>query len=193
VTLARELELLERYVAIQQARFSDRLRVSVRAAPDTLAASVPHMLLQPLVENAIRHGIAPREAPGAVTVEATRRGDRLRLVVRDDGVGFGRAPEGAGGRGVGLGLAGTRARLAHLYGDRCALEIADAAPTGTVVTVEIPFRTEAPERPSDRRPDPERSEGEGSPMLSTPSEVLRSAQDDGASSQPTAGAAGSAR
>ena len=140
VTLARELELLGRYVAIQQARFQDRLRVSVEADHETLRAVVPHLVLQPLVENAIRHGIAPRESGGAVWVRARRDGDVLRLLVQDDGVGYGRAPAS---QGSGFGLSGTRARLAHLYGERGVLRVDGDLPNGTLVTVELPFHTSA--------------------------------------------------
>lgn len=142
VTLANELELLERYTAIQLARFSDRLSVRVDVAPDALGAYVPQMVLQPIVENAIRHGIAPREAPGMLRIEAVRVDAKLRLVVRDDGVGFGAAPSPTAGKG--LGISGTRARLDHFYGAAGSLEIAPATPTGTVVTIELPYHTDAP-------------------------------------------------
>ena len=142
VALAREIELLGRYVAIQQARFQDRLRVSIEADPETLSAVVPHLVLQPLVENAIRHGIAPRESGGTVWVRAHRDGDVLRLLVQDDGVGYGRAPSSPGSGG-GFGLAGTRARLANLYGERGVLRVDGDLPNGTLVTVELPFRTSA--------------------------------------------------
>jgi two-component system, LytTR family, sensor kinase len=142
VTLANELELLERYTAIQHARFSDRLSVSIDAAPGVLSAYVPPMILQPIVENAIRHGIAPREASGTLTIEAARHGGMLRLVVRDDGIGFGRAPTST--RGKGLGISGTRERLAHLYGAQFRFDVAAATPTGTVVTIELPFHVDGP-------------------------------------------------
>jgi LytS/YehU family sensor histidine kinase len=142
VTLANELELLERYTAIQQARFSDRLSVSIDAAPGVLSAYVPPMILQPIVENAIRHGIAPREASGTLTIEAARCDGMLRLVVRDDGVGFGSAPTST--RGKGLGISGTRERLAALYGGQFRFDIAAATPTGTVVTIELPFHVDGP-------------------------------------------------
>jgi two-component system, LytTR family, sensor kinase len=162
VALAEELELLERYTAIELLRFPDRLRVDVRAGSEERGAFVPHMLLQPLVENAIRHGVAPRDAPGTVTVAAERCGEKLRLSVRDDGVGIGRAPTRAQALPVrangaesatsvargrlevgGLGIAHTRERLAAIYGSRFALDIAPNAPSGTVVTIDLPFRTSA--------------------------------------------------
>jgi two-component system, LytTR family, sensor kinase len=140
VTLADELRLLDQYMAIQRARFSDRLSFAVDAAPDTLGGYVPQMILQPMVENAVRHGIGPREAPGTVRVEACRLDGRLRLVVRDDGVGYGNAPPALHGNGV--GLRSTRARLEHLYGGAAAFDIRATSPDGgTVVTIEIPFHT----------------------------------------------------
>ena len=158
VPLAAELELLERYTAIELLRFPDRLRVDVRAGFEEREAFVPQMLLQPLVENAIRHGVAPRDAPGTVVVTAERCGGKLRLSVRDDGVGFGGARAALGrvngaasvasaafGRPDvgGLGLAHTRERLAAVYASGFALDIAPNAPSGTVVTIDLPFRTAA--------------------------------------------------
>ena len=139
VTLAAELRLLEQYMAIQRTRFSDRLTFSIHTAPEALGAYVPQMILQPIVENAVRHGIGPREAPGTIEVEATRQGGTLRLVVRDDGVGYGKGSPAL--RGNGVGLRTTRARLAHLYGERCMFDIRAASP-GTIVTIDIPFETD---------------------------------------------------
>ena len=108
VTLARELEYLKLYLSIEQLRFSDRLRVDFDVDPELLDAAVPHMSLQPIVENAIRHGVGPRATPGVIEIRARRAGDSLNVIVRDDGPGF-----RAGGteHGMGLGLANTRARL----------------------------------------------------------------------------------
>jgi sensor histidine kinase YesM len=100
------------------------------------------MLLQPLVENAIHHCIGPRESPGMVSVHAARANGTLRLVVRDDGVGYGAAP--ASLEGTGLGLRSTRARLTHFYGSGFAFDIRAASPTGTVVTIDLPFHSDAP-------------------------------------------------
>jgi sensor histidine kinase YesM len=98
------------------------------------------MVLQPFVENAIRHGIAPREARGTVDIRAERSNGRLKLTVRDDGVGFGTAPV-RGDRGKGIGINNTRARLAQLYGHDFVLDVAPNEPGGVVVTVELPYRT----------------------------------------------------
>jgi len=136
VTLREEIAFLAAYLEIEQARFEDRLRVEWAVDPTVLGAGVPHLLLQPLVENAIRHGIAPRPAPGTVWVRAARAAGAVRLTVRDDGVGLGHRAASGGG----VGLANTRARLAQLYGDAHALTVAPAPGGGTVVEVTIPFR-----------------------------------------------------
>lgn len=142
VTLEGELALLDQYVAIQRARFRDRLQFSVSASPEALGAYVPQMILQPIVENAIHHGIGPREGPGTITLSASRDQSILRVVVRDDGVGFGSAPTAL--KGTGLGLRSTRARLEHLYGTACTFDICAAEVGGTVVTIDVPFHTDGP-------------------------------------------------
>ncbi len=108
VRLREELEWLELYLKLQQMRFSDRLQVHVEAAPDTLDALVPNLITQPLVENAIRHGLAPRIAPGLITLSARRQGARLELQISDDGVGL--PDDWQRERQSGLGLANTEAR-----------------------------------------------------------------------------------
>jgi hypothetical protein len=135
VTLREELALVGRYFEIELARFGDRLSAAVDADPRSLEALVPRFLLQPLVENAVRHGIEQSAHPGRVEVHAERHGDALRLEVRDTGGGPGAAPSPR----KGLGLANTRARLHHLYGDRQRLELGPAEGGGTVARVEIPF------------------------------------------------------
>jgi two-component sensor histidine kinase len=138
VSLAKELELLAHYIEIQQIRFQDRLTVTFRIDPDARYALVPNLVLQPLVENAIRHGIAPRAAPGHVTVSALRRDGRLELNVIDDGVG--ENPRLDHRDGVGLG--NTRARLLSLYGDDHRFEAGGVSSGGFAVRIEIPYRTE---------------------------------------------------
>ncbi|HET7809594.1 MAG TPA: histidine kinase [Steroidobacteraceae bacterium] len=137
VTLARELEYLKLYLSIEQLRFSDRLRVDIDVDPDLLDAAVPHMGLQPLVENAIRHGIGARATSGIITIRARRAGDAMHVEVKDDGPGFDSA--GAPG-GMGLGLANTRARLRQLYGTSAELRVATAPEGGAVVTLVLPVR-----------------------------------------------------
>jgi two-component sensor histidine kinase len=134
-TLAEELDFLERYLAIEQVRFSDRLRPRIEIDPAIAGAAVPRFLLQPLVENALRHGIARRADAGALSVGAHREDADLVLTVRDDGPGLTSGAPAPGG----VGLANTRARLAALYGERGSLEIANAEGGGVVATVRLPY------------------------------------------------------
>lgn len=140
VTLRQELEFLDRYLEIEQMRFRDRLRVKQEIAPETLDARVPNFILQPLVENAIRHGIAPHAAPGLIEILASRRGDQLELQVRDNGAGL---PDGNHAPlKEGIGLANTRARLEQLYGTDHHFELSNAATGGLLVRILIPFQAE---------------------------------------------------
>jgi two-component sensor histidine kinase len=138
VTLAKELELLAHYIEIQQIRFQDRLTVNFRIDPDARYALVPNLMLQPLVENAIRHGIAPRAAPGHVIVTAAKRGNRLELSVVDDGVG----EKATRDHRDGVGLGNTRARLLSLYGSDHRFEAGGGSTGGFTVRIEIPYRTD---------------------------------------------------
>jgi len=135
VSLAEELELVRDYLAIEAVRFRDRLRPRVSAQPDVLDCLVPPLILQPLVENAVRHGISAVSTAGILEVSATRDGSRLRLVVRDDGPGLSAATKSPGS---GTGLRNTRERLAQLYGDGGLMSISDAPGGGTIVTIDIP-------------------------------------------------------
>jgi LytS/YehU family sensor histidine kinase len=116
-----------------------------------LDAQVPAMILQPLVENAIRHGIEPRKSAGVIALQAERRGDALHLSVRDNGVGLAAADESRQRQGI--GLANTRARLAELYGARGQLRLYNGAEGGLAVDLEVPFHTEplVPTTPSESR------------------------------------------
>lgn len=136
VALAHELDFLRKYVDIEQARFQDRLTVTFEVDPDTEDCPVPNFLLQPLVENSIRHGIGPRTGPGHVLVKAVRAGEVLRLEVRDDGVGVDAARLSDLERGV--GLSNTRSRLAHLYGERHRFAVTSPPEGGLSVVIEIP-------------------------------------------------------
>ncbi|HUQ79922.1 MAG TPA: histidine kinase [Gemmatimonadaceae bacterium] len=135
VPLAEELELVRDYLAIEEVRFRDRLRPTVAAPANTLDCLVPPLILQPLVENAVRHGISAVSTAGVLEVSAAREGSRLRLTVRDDGPGL---SAGTKSPGSGTGLRNTRERLAQLYGDRGLMSIAEAPGGGTIVTVDIP-------------------------------------------------------
>ncbi len=138
VPLKLDLEFLDRYLEIQHARFPDRLLIRLEVQPETLDALVPNFILQPLVENSIRHGIARSSAPGSVEVIARRANGLVELVVRDNGAGF------PAGRHLlpreGVGLAHTRARLRHLYGAAHRFELRNVASGGAEVLIVIPFR-----------------------------------------------------
>lgn len=136
VALEEELAVVAAYVDIEQLRFDDRLRVTWRIAPDVLRSRVPHLLLQPLVENAIRHGLAPSSSGGTVDIHAARDGDMVRLVVQDDGVGLSKAAQAASG----IGLSNARRRLQQLYGAQHAFEVSAVAPHGLRVAIAVPYQ-----------------------------------------------------
>jgi two-component system, LytTR family, sensor kinase len=143
VTLQEELEFLRCYLEIERVRFHDRLAVTMHIEPETLEARVPNLILQPIVENAIRHGIASRIAPGEIEIRAGRAGEALRLLVKDNGPGLQRSGAPNGRAREGLGLANTRARLQQLYGSAHRFEIADVPEGGLQVTIDMPFETVA--------------------------------------------------
>jgi two-component system LytT family sensor kinase len=132
VPLREEIALLETYLEIERARFADRLTYRVDVEPDALDARVPPLILQPLVENAIRHGIARRVSPGCIEIAAARRNGGLHMSVRDDGPGI------APGARDGVGLSNTRARLEQLYGARHSFAIGNAEGGGAVVSLVLP-------------------------------------------------------
>jgi len=138
VPLRQELDFLRRYLEIEQTRFGDRLAVRLEIAPETLDALVPNLLLQPLVENAIRHGIEPRAKPGQIELRSRCEGGQLKLEVRDNGVGLspGRKLE------EGVGLSNTRARLKQLYGDRHRFALSEGPGGGLAVCLELPFHAQ---------------------------------------------------
>jgi signal transduction histidine kinase len=136
-TLARELEFLGVYLDIEKTRFQDRLRIIFDIAPECLDAQVPHLLLQPLVENAVRHGISRRSGPGEIRVVAKQEGRNLELFIRDDGPGLVEAHEERSTHGLGLSV--TRERLRTLYGRQQTCEIRNVAEGGAEVHLQIPF------------------------------------------------------
>ncbi len=162
VTLRQELEFIEPYLEIEQARLGPRLAVRFDIDPNTLDALVPNMLLQPLVENAVRHGLAPQTSPGLVEVRTGRDGPHLHLQVRDTGIGLCPGPLKEG-----VGLGNTRRRLQHLYGTEQRLEISPGQGGGTVVVVVVPFR----EAESEVRKDEERASNNGTEKI-TPNTSL---------------------
>lgn len=171
VALEHELEMLERYLEIMEIRFRGRLETRVDADRDVLDARVPTLVLQPLVENAMKHGVGRASAPSRVEVTARREEGRVRLTVRDDGAGRARSTDGSGtsggetiagseadgrsgahappaGRGQGVGLSHTRERLRQLYGDAGRLELRFPEEGGAVAEVVLPYR---PHRDRSRR------------------------------------------
>lgn len=132
--LRRELEIVEKYLAIERVRFGDRLKVRLDISPDVYNAQVPTLLLQPLVENAIHHGLEPKTGQGALTIRATRDGNTLKLEVSDNGAGL---PQGLPTK-EGIGLTNTRARLQELYGQDATLELYGR--DGLTVDIHLPYR-----------------------------------------------------
>ncbi len=137
VPLAEEMEFVRRYLAIEEVRFPDRLRPEIAIPAELLSAAVPDLVLQPLVENAVRHGLARRVEATLLRIEARREGGDLVLTVTDDGPG---PEEDAGPRPEGVGLANTRERLATMYGERGRLELTRTASGGAAATVRLPYR-----------------------------------------------------
>jgi two-component system, LytTR family, sensor kinase len=135
VTLGEELELVRQYVAIEHARFSDRLRPEFIVDDSLLSALVPSFAVQTLVENAIRHGIARQPDAGRLTVEASRDGEALVITVTDDGVGI-----DPGSIQAGHGIENTRERLRALYGEKATLEVMKRPEGGTIAILKMPYR-----------------------------------------------------
>jgi sensor histidine kinase YesM len=136
VPLNRELEYLRLYLAIEQVRFRDRLCVEISVESEVYNAAVAHMCLQPLVENAIRHGVARSSMAGMIRISASREQDRLKLQIQDDGPGFqGVTPP----RRFGIGLANTKARLDRLYGESASLNVEHLPRGGTIATIVVPY------------------------------------------------------
>jgi len=137
--LKEELDFIEKYLEIERTRFGDRLRVVFDVDPAMLDAAVPSLVLQPLVENALRHGIAPKVGGGRIDIVARRDGDRLSLIVRDDGYGV--PSDELEALNEGVGVSNTRSRLTLLYGDRHRFEFRVPSGGGLEVTVMIPLVT----------------------------------------------------
>jgi sensor histidine kinase YesM len=135
VPLSRELEYLELYLSIEQVRFQDRLHVKIAVDPECLDAAIPYMALQPIVENAIRHGIGRSSAAGSLVISARRSGDDLLIEIADDGPGL--AGQGRPKRGI--GLANTRARLEQLYGVSAQLTLENGPAGGAVARMTLPY------------------------------------------------------
>jgi LytS/YehU family sensor histidine kinase len=136
VPLREELEFLRCYLEIEQVRFQDRLAVEFDIEPAALNLMVPHLILQPLVENAIRHVVAARSERTRIVVRATRRNEHLKLEIADNGPGI---PNGANGN-AGLGLRNVRARLEQTFGPKANVEILNGSAGGCAVILHIPVR-----------------------------------------------------
>jgi signal transduction histidine kinase len=145
VTLREELHLLDRYLLIEQIRFGQRLRVQKQIDAAALDAVVPILVLQPLVENAVKHGIETQIAPGLIRIEAERVGGTLRLEVSDNGPGL--AAAGGGSFKEGVGLTNTRLRLKELHGENASLTLGPGKPGGLAAEVRLPWRAAAYEHP----------------------------------------------
>jgi LytS/YehU family sensor histidine kinase len=143
IPLAEEMELVRQYLDIEQVRLGDRLTLEVDVAADAWTARVPSMLLQPLVENAVRHAVAPREEGGRIVVSARRDNGTLQLSVEDDGPGLGDPAARQLGDSAGVGLVNTRERLRYRYGADHSLELARGELGGLSVRIAVPF-TDAP-------------------------------------------------
>jgi two-component system LytT family sensor kinase len=138
VSLRSEVEFARRYLAIEQTRFEDRLTVKFGIDSRTLDAQVPNMILQPLVENAVRHAIVPFMRAGIIEVSANREGDSLVVTVRDDGPGMG----GNAPKHFGMGLRDTLSRLRYLYGEAYDLQFLKSPGGGLTLRLQVPFRTD---------------------------------------------------
>jgi len=150
VPLREEMDLVERYLEIEEIRFGERLRVEMDVSPDVSEVPVPYLLLQPLVENAVRHGVAPHAEGGVVRVNAApvpgTNGEQVELTVADSGPGFPTTDVDALTDDGGVGLSNTCRRLETLYGDRHAFALGTAAEGGARVTIRVPVDPDAPAR-----------------------------------------------
>ena len=139
VTLAQEIDATNLYLGIEQLRFGERLRLNMSVAADARVALVPSLILQPLIENAIKYAVSRREEGGTIEVEARRVGANLEIAVRDDGPGCADFEKRQNGHGV--GLKNTRERLRVLYGENHVFAVSNRAPTGLEVRLRLPFQT----------------------------------------------------
>ena len=139
IVLRKEIDFLKCYLRIEELRFKDRLATDFEIEPDTLDALLPNLILQPIVENAIHHGVSVRTGSGQIRVTTQRENGKLRISIQDDGPGASEEIQ------EGIGLSNTRERLRRLYGEQFRLEMENLARGGFVVKIEIPFRVAATE------------------------------------------------
>lgn len=139
ISLKREIEFLRLYLEIEQTRFPDRLTIEMKIEPETLDAFVPNLILQPLVENAVRHGFAAHPDASRIAISAWRENGNLRLEVRDDGRGL---PENWDEKSTGIGIKNTRERLSQLYGAEHNFQLCNNKNGGVTAMLLLPFRCE---------------------------------------------------
>jgi hypothetical protein len=153
ISLRQELTLIELYMGIQRTRFKDRLTTRIYIAPDTLDCAVPSLILQPIVENAIRHGIGQRVGSDNIEIESRREGDMLCIDVRNGNSTLAAGPSDAAGHGI--GLSNTRLRLKELYGGTADVRLEMIFPQGVVCRIRVPFRElEGPDDAPEFSPEP---------------------------------------
>jgi sensor histidine kinase YesM len=140
IPFEQELDFIRRYLEIEQIRFGDKLRTEIVVEPDAMAVWVPNIVLQPLVENAIKHGLSRRTSPGLVRLVATKASGRLRVDITNDGPEGGPDADPAAPKRTGIGLSNTRARLDRLYGTDYRLELSTRPEGCTNVQLELPWR-----------------------------------------------------
>lgn len=136
VSLQQELDFLQSYLDIQQTRFRDRLTIQISVDPSLLSASIPSMLLQPLVENSIRHGIAKSAAPGCIRISVSKEEELIKIAIVDNGIGM---ESDGSGESDGYGLRNTRARLDQLYGSGHKFRIDSSPGNGCCITLDLPL------------------------------------------------------
>jgi signal transduction histidine kinase len=143
VTFKQEMDFVDCYLEIEKVRFQERLDVRREITAETLQAEVPNLILQPIIENAIRHGISRQTGVGRLAIRGHKVKDKLQIEIEDNGPGLTTTPQAGNGKVAksGIGLANTRARLTHLYGPEFRLEIKNTVPHGLIVLIEIPFKT----------------------------------------------------
>jgi two-component system, LytTR family, sensor kinase len=134
IQLQQELNFLKQYLEIEQLRFQDRLHADFNIATDTLTALVPNLILQPIVENAVRHGVSAKSGPGTIQISARRVDSKLQITISDNGPGIPEQPK------QGIGISSTRNRLQQMYGAQGAFQILNQNEGGTIVILEMPFR-----------------------------------------------------
>jgi sensor histidine kinase YesM len=139
--LGREVAVIRPYLEILKVRMEERLSTEIAVPDGLLSAEFPPMMLQTLVENAIKHGLEPKAEGGSLSVRAEIVHGKLQLSVADTGLGFSQAASSGTTAGTGVGLANIRERLQLLYGNKAALTVAENRPSGTVVTITVPYRT----------------------------------------------------